>query len=90
MHDPDHGDACPACGATRLAAFRYCRSCGHDFEPPDQALGDIIVSAPPEGAFVTGVARGSEGLDGRRIEAFRPWRDDRPGALDQSASSSTG
>jgi len=40
------------------------------------AVLTLVVSAPPEGAFVTGVARGSDGLDGRRIEAFRPWRDD--------------
>jgi hypothetical protein len=76
MTDLEPGDACPACGETRLAAFRYCRSCGHDFEPLDPHPADLIVPAPPEGAFVTGVARGAEGLDGRRIEAFRPWRDD--------------
>jgi hypothetical protein len=74
--DPRPAEDCPACGATRFAAFRYCRSCGHDFEPPDVGDGEVVVPAPPEGALVTGVARGSDGLDGRRIEAFRPWRDD--------------
>jgi rubredoxin len=76
MTDLEHGGDCPECGASRLAAFRYCRSCGHDFEPADPSAGDVIVPGRPEGGFVTSVARGTEGLDGRRIEAFRPWRDD--------------
>lgn len=30
--------ACSECGTRRIGAFRYCRSCGYDFEPAKRAV----------------------------------------------------
>jgi len=31
-HDDGHTQRCPTCGTVRLGFFRWCQSCGHDFE----------------------------------------------------------
>ena len=27
-----HSEACPSCGTSRIGSFRWCTSCGHDYE----------------------------------------------------------
>ncbi len=31
--DQAGSEMCPTCRSPRVGSFRYCRSCGHDFEP---------------------------------------------------------
>lgn len=38
------GDFCPKCGAQRVGEFRFCRSCGFDF---DALPAPTVVDAPP-------------------------------------------
>ena len=38
---------CPACDTKRVAAFRYCRSCGYDFEPNQTPIWPEILALPP-------------------------------------------
>ena len=40
---PDAPPSCPACGTLRVGQFRWCRSCGHDFE----AMAHIVARWPP-------------------------------------------
>lgn len=49
---------CPACNTTRVGAFRYCRTCGYDFEGPRESLwGHPIVTLPGPSAPVAPAAR---------------------------------
>ena len=74
IETPPLVSTCPACETRRLAAFRYCRSCGFDYEPPIDPLADpIVVPAPPPGMLATGTIPAPGALEGRRTEANRPW-----------------
>lgn len=44
----DLGEKCPDCGTRRIGAFRYCRSCGRDFEPdaPTAQLPQVAAGQP--------------------------------------------
>ena len=40
--------ACPKCGTPRVGAFRYCRSCGFDFDVlPAAPVAPVAPAAPP-------------------------------------------
>ena len=62
MHDMATA-LCPTCGAARTGSFRYCRTCGYDFDAneqgPDAPVPGVLGSLPDEAAVA---AVGSVGL----------------------------
>ena len=42
-------EECPKCGTVRVGSFRFCRSCGMDFEPSRPSEADVVATSivPP-------------------------------------------
>ena len=57
---------CPKCGAARTGSFRFCRTCGLDFDAPETgtptAPGGVLA---PASAADPGTSRGSETAGGK-------------------------
>ena len=41
-------ESCPACGTHRVGLFRWCRSCGFDYEPESHVPSDDVVRGAGE------------------------------------------
>ena len=59
---PPATEACANCGAPRTGAFRYCRSCGFDFEPSTESITQPPAAWPSPVGVPADV----------RSDAFRP------------------
>ena len=87
-------EACPNCGTVRVGSFRFCRSCGMDFEPSRPSEPDVAtpteVAAPV--AEPTNATNGSTpDVDAMDWSAAAPSSSERPilGRLPVAADSSS-
>jgi hypothetical protein len=69
---------CPQCGHKRTASFRYCRSCGFDFEP----RAEVAAGTPPA---VEPRAPAADAANRPGTNPFGGWPTDEPSTSRTSA-----